>query len=105
MAGRKPFGHGRGRNHNPGRCHAGSSRGGRFSGAEKVSATARARARAARIRAARAKATRSAKALAEAKTPRYRTDDAGNVVPDLRAAAAIIYDPATGNANLTFNQP
>ena len=34
--------------------------------------------------------------LAEAKTPRYRTDEAGNVVPNVRAAAAIIYDPATG---------
>jgi D-alanyl-D-alanine endopeptidase (penicillin-binding protein 7) len=56
-------------------------------------AAARARARAARIRAARA---RAAQALAEAKTPRYRTDSAGNVVPDIRAAAAIIYDPATG---------
>jgi serine-type D-Ala-D-Ala endopeptidase (penicillin-binding protein 7) len=64
--------------------------------AKKPSATARARARAARIRAARAKSSRSARALAEAKTPRYRTDDAGNVVPDIRAAAAIIYDPATG---------
>ncbi len=61
-----------------------------------ASATARARARAARIRAARARSSRSARALAEAKTPRYRTDDAGNVVPDIRAAAAIIYDPATG---------
>ena len=63
---------------------------------KRVSATARARARAARIRAARAKTARSAKALVEAKTPRYRTDEAGNVLPDLRAAAAIIYDPATG---------
>src|SRR5688572_30652231 len=62
----------------------------------KPSAAARARARAARIRAARAKASRSAKALAEAKTPRYRTDSTGNLVPDIRAAAAIIYDPATG---------
>ena len=62
--------------------------------AKKTSATARARARAARIRAARA---RAAKALAEAKTPRFRTDEAGNVVPDVRAAAAIIYDPATGH--------
>jgi len=60
---------------------------------KKTSATARARARAARIRAARAK---SARALAEAKTPRYRTDEAGNLVPELRAAAAIVYDPATG---------
>ena len=65
--------------------------------AKKTSATAKARARAARIRAARVRASRSAKALAEAKTPRYRTDEAGNVIPDIRAAAAIIYDPATGN--------
>ena len=65
-------------------------------GSTKTSATARARARAARIRAARAKAARNSRALAEAKTPRYRTDEAGNVVPDVRAAAAIIYDPATG---------
>jgi D-alanyl-D-alanine endopeptidase (penicillin-binding protein 7) len=64
--------------------------------ARKITATAKARARAARIRAARAKSSQSARALAEAKTPRYRTDEAGNVVPELRAAAAIIYDPATG---------
>jgi D-alanyl-D-alanine endopeptidase (penicillin-binding protein 7) len=62
----------------------------------KTSASAKARARAARIRAARARAARSSRALAEAKVPRFRTDDAGNVVPDVRAAAAIIYDPATG---------
>ena len=62
----------------------------------KASAAARARARVERIRAARARASRSAKALAEAKTPRYRTDAAGNLVPDIRAAAAIVYDPATG---------
>jgi D-alanyl-D-alanine endopeptidase (penicillin-binding protein 7) len=64
--------------------------------ARKITATAKARARAARIRAARAKSSRSARALADAKTPRFRTDEAGNVVPELRAAAAIIYDPATG---------
>ncbi len=62
----------------------------------KPSATARARARAARIRAARARASRAARALAEARAPRYRTDEAGNVVPDIRAAAAIVYDPSTG---------
>jgi D-alanyl-D-alanine endopeptidase (penicillin-binding protein 7) len=63
----------------------------------KTSATARARARAKRIRAARAAArARAAKVLAEAKIPRFERDSAGNVVPDIRAAAAIIYDPATG---------
>ena len=61
-----------------------------------TSATARARARAARIRAARARTARSLQALAEARKPRYRTDATGNVVPDIRAAAAIIYDPQTG---------
>jgi serine-type D-Ala-D-Ala endopeptidase (penicillin-binding protein 7) len=64
--------------------------------AKPSSATVRARARAARIRAARIRASRSARVLAEAKTPRFRTDADGNVVPDIRAAAAIIYDPATG---------
>ena len=53
----------------------------------KSTAADRARARVARIRAARA---RGARALAEAKTPRFRTDADGNVVPDVRAAAAII---------------
>jgi serine-type D-Ala-D-Ala endopeptidase (penicillin-binding protein 7) len=65
-------------------------------GTARPSATARARARAARIRAARAKASRASQALAEAKIPRYRTDADGNVVPDVRAAAAIIYEPSTG---------
>ncbi|MCM3881849.1 MAG: serine hydrolase [Vicinamibacterales bacterium] len=59
----------------------------------KSTGAAKARARVARIRASRA---RSARLLAEASTPRYRTDATGNVVPDIRAAAAIIYDPASG---------
>jgi D-alanyl-D-alanine endopeptidase (penicillin-binding protein 7) len=59
----------------------------------KASGASKAKARVARIRASRAN---SARALAEASTPRYRTDASGNVVPDIRAAAAIIYDPATG---------
>ena len=29
-------------------------------------------------------------------TPRYKTDATGAVVPDIRAAAAIIFDPETG---------
>jgi serine-type D-Ala-D-Ala endopeptidase (penicillin-binding protein 7) len=57
-------------------------------------ATARRRATAAKARAARARA--AAKTLAEAKMPHFRVDGDGNVVPDLRAAAAIIYDPTSG---------
>jgi len=59
----------------------------------RATGAAKARARVAKIRAARAN---SARALAEASTPRYRTDASGNVVPAIRAAAAIIYAPATG---------
>ena len=43
------------------------------------------------------RAARSQRALREAATPRYRVDSqTGSLVPDPRAAAAIIYDPHTG---------
>jgi serine-type D-Ala-D-Ala endopeptidase (penicillin-binding protein 7) len=58
--------------------------------ARRAAATrARARTRAASTRAAQ-------RTLAEAKVPRFRVDADGNVVPDLRAAAAIIYNPSNG---------
>ena len=64
--------------------------------------TAKARkARLARARAA-AKAREAARvrvaaaALKEAMTPRFRTDESGSLVPDLRAAAAIAFNPETG---------
>jgi D-alanyl-D-alanine endopeptidase (penicillin-binding protein 7) len=60
-------------------------------------------ARKARLARARAAATareharmRSMRALQDAMTPRYKTDAAGDIVPDVRAAAAIIFDPKTG---------
>jgi D-alanyl-D-alanine endopeptidase (penicillin-binding protein 7) len=61
--------------------------------AARRAASARSRARS---RAAAAKARVAQRTLAEAKTPRYRVDADGNVVPDLRAAAAIIYEPSSG---------
>jgi D-alanyl-D-alanine endopeptidase (penicillin-binding protein 7) len=39
---------------------------------------------------------RSLAQLQEAMTPQFKTDATGTVVPDVRAAAAIIFDPATG---------
>ena len=39
---------------------------------------------------------RSLQALQEAMTPRYKTDATGELVPDIRAAAAIIFNPETG---------
>jgi len=44
---------------------------------------------------ARARANALARDIA-ASQPRYKTDDSGDLVPDVRAAAAIIYDPDTG---------
>lgn len=53
--------------------------------------------RAARARAAaRARQAAAARALKVAMTPQYRKDAAGNSVPDVRAEAAIVFNPQTG---------
>lgn len=52
-------------------------------------------ARARRARLARARAAARARELREAQTPRFTLDADGNEVPDVRAAAAIIYNPQT----------
>lgn len=57
---------------------------------KRVSAAARRRA------AARARAAAQALALKEAQEPKFKLDATGALVPDLRAEAAIIYNPATG---------
>src|SRR5258708_2361390 len=44
---------------------------------------------------ARARAAAMSREIA-ANQPHYKTDASGEVVPDVRAAAAIIYDPETG---------
>lgn len=44
---------------------------------------------------ARARAVAMAREIADTVLPRYKVDDRGEMVPDLRAAAAIIYDPET----------
>jgi D-alanyl-D-alanine endopeptidase (penicillin-binding protein 7) len=54
------------------------------------------RARARRAALAKARAAAQAKALKEAQTPRYKFDETGAIVPDIRAEAAIIYNPETG---------
>ena len=55
------------------------------------------RARLARARAAaRAREQARLRALQEAMTPRFKTDATGALVPDIRAAAAIVFNPETG---------
>ena len=51
--------------------------------------------RARRARLARARAAARAAAIREAQIPRYKADATGQMVPDLHAAAAIIYNPET----------
>lgn len=65
--------------------------------AYKASTSRARRARLARARAAaRAREQARLRALKEAMTPRYKTDASGALVPDVRAAAAVIFDPETG---------
>jgi D-alanyl-D-alanine endopeptidase (penicillin-binding protein 7) len=44
---------------------------------------------------ARARAIATAREMADTVVPRYKVDASGDLVPDLRAAAAIIYNPET----------
>jgi D-alanyl-D-alanine endopeptidase (penicillin-binding protein 7) len=62
-----------------------------------ASASKARRARLARARAAaRAREQARVRAVREAMTPRYKTDATGALVPDIRAAAAIVFNPETG---------
>jgi D-alanyl-D-alanine endopeptidase (penicillin-binding protein 7) len=61
-------------------------------GQAKAGAPARRATGSARSRAARARA----RLEAEARQPKFRYDETGQVVPDVRAAAAIVYSPITG---------
>ena len=53
-------------------------------------------ARARRAQLATARAAARARELRELQTPRFRVDEFGREVPDVRAEAAIIYNPETG---------
>jgi len=48
-----------------------------------------------KVKLARARAVATAREMAETVLPRYKVDASGGLVPDVRAAAAIIYDPDT----------
>jgi D-alanyl-D-alanine endopeptidase (penicillin-binding protein 7) len=62
-----------------------------------ASSSAARKARLARARAAaRAREAARVRALKEAMTPRFKTDANGAQVPDVRAAAAIVFNPVTG---------
>jgi D-alanyl-D-alanine endopeptidase (penicillin-binding protein 7) len=64
--------------------------------AKKKPAYSAQRAQSRRVRLARARAAATAREMADAVVPRYKVDASGDLVPDVRAAAAIVYDPETG---------
>ena len=65
--------------------------------APKAVAPARSRTAVARARsAARAKAAAALRQQREASLPKFKRDALGNLVPDVRAAAAIVFNPSTG---------
>jgi D-alanyl-D-alanine endopeptidase (penicillin-binding protein 7) len=58
-------------------------------------AYSKARSETRKMKLARARAVAMAREMADTVLPRYKVDASGDLVPDVRAAAAIIYDPAT----------
>jgi len=65
------------------------------SSATKRSAYSAARAQSRKTKLARARAVAMAREMADTALPRYKVDASGDLVPDVRAAAAVIYDPVT----------
>jgi serine-type D-Ala-D-Ala endopeptidase (penicillin-binding protein 7) len=63
----------------------------------------RSAARARRARLARARAAARIRSMREAMTPQFKTDASGAVVPDIRAAAAIVLNPETGEVLFAEN--
>jgi len=61
----------------------------------RVTAYSAARSRSRRARLARARAIATAREMADTVLPRYKVDASGDLVPDVRAASAIIYNPET----------
>ncbi|HUQ89196.1 MAG TPA: serine hydrolase [Vicinamibacterales bacterium] len=64
--------------------------------AAKKAAYSASSARVRRAQLAKVRATMRARELKELQTPRFRVDEFGREVPDVRAEAAIIYNPETG---------
>ena len=63
--------------------------------ASKTTAYSRERSQTRKTTLARARAAAMAREMADTALPRYKVDASGELVPDLRAAAAIIYNPET----------
>ena len=62
---------------------------------KKSTAYSAARSQTRKTKLAQARAVATAREMASTIVPRYKVDGSGELVPDLRAAAAIIYDPET----------
>jgi D-alanyl-D-alanine endopeptidase (penicillin-binding protein 7) len=63
--------------------------------AKRATAYSAERSQSRKVKLARARAIATAREMADTVLPRYKVDASGGLVPDVRAAAAIIYDPDT----------
>jgi serine-type D-Ala-D-Ala endopeptidase (penicillin-binding protein 7) len=68
----------------------------KVSSKKKTSRYSAKKSRARRAKLARARAAARAQQIREAQVPRFKMDETGALVPDIRAAAAIIYNPENG---------
>jgi len=72
-----------------------STRSTRATAASKRPVYSAARAQTRKVKLARARAVAMAREMAETVLPRYKVDASGDLVPDVRAAAAIVFNPET----------
>ena len=72
-----------------------TTRSARAAAAKRATVYSAERSKSRKVKLARARAIATAREMADTVLPRYKVDASGDLVPDVRAAAAIIYDPAT----------
>jgi len=77
------------------RAHKATSRVTNARTAPRATAYSAERSQSRKLKLARARAVAMAREMADTALPRYKVDASGDLVPDVRAAAAIIYDPET----------
>ena len=77
------------------RAHKATSRVTNARTAPRATAYSAERSQSRKLKLARARAVAMAREMADTALPRYKVDASGEMVPDVRAAAAIIYDPET----------
>jgi D-alanyl-D-alanine endopeptidase (penicillin-binding protein 7) len=77
------------------KAHAKTTKSAKAAAARRATLYSAERSQSRKVKLARARAVATAREMAQTVLPRYKVDASGGLVPDVRAAAAIIYDPDT----------